>query len=81
MNYYYQGKMGKAQPLGTMPLSLVTPAIRAALIWFAQGERFEDWTTKQQTAALATTTCRRDDLPVPGPVELETFVPALSPTG
>jgi hypothetical protein len=72
---------GDAQPLGTMPLSVVTPAIRAALIWFAQGERFEDWTTKQQTAALATTTCRRDDLPVPGPVELETFVPALSPTG
>jgi hypothetical protein len=78
---YTVNAKGEAQPLGTMPLSLVSPAIRAALMWFAQGEKFEDWTTKQQTAALATTTCRRDDLPVPGPVELETFVPALNPTG
>lgn len=70
--------MGDAQPLGSMPLSLVKPAIRVALTAFAQGDAFEQWTTRVQTAALATTICRGDDLPVPGPVELETFVPALS---
>ena len=55
-------------------MSLVAPAIRAALTSFEQGDSFEHWTTRQQTAALATTTCREDVLPVPAPVELETFV-------
>jgi hypothetical protein len=73
--------VGNAQPLGTMPLSVVTPAIRAALTSFAQGDAFEQWTMKHQSAALARTTCRGDDLPVPAPVELETLVPILSATG
>jgi hypothetical protein len=73
--------LGDAQPLGTVPLSIVAPAIRAALTSFAQGAAFDDWTTKQQTSALATTTCRGDDLPVPGPVELETFAPMLASIG
>ena len=73
--------VGKAQPLGTMPLSLVEPAIRAALKSFAQGEAFEQWTTKLQTEALTSATCSGDDLPVPGPVELEMFVPFLSVSG
>jgi hypothetical protein len=70
--------VGDAQPLGTMPLSVVAPAIRTVLTSFAQGDAFEQWTTKQQTAALADTTCRGDDPPVPGPVELETLVPFLA---
>jgi hypothetical protein len=73
--------MGDAQPLGTMPLSLVAPAIQTVLTSFAQGDAFEQWTTKQQTAALARTTCRGDDLPVPAPVELETYAPFLSASG
>src|SRR5262245_15897542 len=73
--------LADAQPLGTMPLSVVAPAIRAALTSFAQGERFEQWTTREQSAALARTTCRADDLPVPAPLELETFAPVLSATG
>jgi hypothetical protein len=73
--------VGNAQPLGTMPLSVITPAIRAALTSFAQGDAFEQWTMKHQSAALARTTCRGDDLPVPAPVELETLVPILSATG
>jgi hypothetical protein len=73
--------LGDAQPLGTMPLAVVSSAIRAALTSFAQGEKFEQWTTREQSAALTTTTCRADDLPVPAPVELETFVPFLSATG
>jgi len=70
--------LGRAQPLGSMPLALVTPAIRVALTSFAQGDAFEQWTTKVQTAELATTICRGDDLPAPSPVELETFAPFLS---
>jgi hypothetical protein len=73
--------VGDAQALGTMPLSVVKPAIRATLTSFAQGDAFEQWTTKHQTAALPRTTCRGDDLPVPAPVELETLVPILSATG
>ena len=69
--------VGGAQPLGTMPIGLVEPAIRTALTSFARGAAFEAWTTKVQTAALATTTCRGDELPAPSPVELETFVPIL----
>ena len=70
--------VGSARPLGSMPLSVVTPAIRVALTAFAQGDAFEQWTTKVQTAALATTICRGDELPAPAPVELETLVPAVS---
>jgi hypothetical protein len=73
--------VGAAQPLGAMPLSVVAPAIRTVLKSFAQGDAFERWTTKQQRAALARTTCRGDDAPVPGPVELETLVPFLAVSG
>jgi hypothetical protein len=73
--------VGNAQPLGSMPLAVVAPAIRVALTSFAQGDAFEQHTTKIQTAALATTTCLGDDLPAPAPVELETFVPFLSVAG
>ena len=45
--------MGKAQPLGTMPLSRRRPRIRVALESFARGDAFEEWTTKVQTAELA----------------------------
>jgi hypothetical protein len=72
---------GTAQPLGTMPLALVERAIRVALMSFARGGAFEQWTTRLQTAALATVTCRGDELPVPAPVELETFLPFLSVSG
>jgi hypothetical protein len=70
--------LGGAKPLGSMPLTLVAPAIRRALQSFAQGDAFEQLTTKVQTAALAKALCRGDDLPVPGPVELDAFVPFLS---
>jgi hypothetical protein len=72
---------GEARALGTMPLSLVTPAIRSALSYFARGVKFSEWTVGRQHAALSETTCRKDELPVPASVELESFVPALSATG
>jgi hypothetical protein len=70
--------LAKAQALGSMPLSVVAPAIRVALTSFARGDAFEQWTTRVQTAELANAVCRGDDLPAPGPAELSTFVPFLS---
>ena len=58
--------LGKAQPLGTMPLVGRHAAIRVALSGFARGDAFEQWTTKVQTAALATAICRGDELPGAG---------------
>lgn len=72
---------GDARPLGTMPLTLVTPAIRSALSYFARGVAFSEWTVGRQHSALSETTCRKDDLPAPASVELESFVPALSASG
>jgi len=72
---------GDARPLGTMPLSVVTPAIRAALTSFARGAAYGNWSIARQNAALATTICARDDLPATGAVELEDFLPFLSATG
>ena len=72
---------GDARPLGTMPLSVVTPAIRAALTSFARGAAYGSWTIARQNAALATTICASDDLPATGSVELEDFLPFLSATG
>ena len=70
--------VGDALPLGSMPLALVTPAIRVALKSFAQGDAFEQWTPKVQAAELSKAICRGDELPAPGPAELETLVPFLS---
>jgi hypothetical protein len=73
--------VGNAQPLGSMPLAIVAPAIRVALTSFAQGDAFEQWTTTVQSSELAKTICQGDDLPAPGPIELETFAPFLSVVG
>ena len=72
---------GDARPLGTMPLSVVAPAIRAALSSFARGAAYGDWAIARQSVALATTICANDELPATGSVELEDFLPFLSATG
>jgi hypothetical protein len=73
--------LGDPMPLGALPLERARPAISAALTAFARGEAFERWTAARQTAMLAQTTCVRDDMPAPGPVDLSTFLPFLSLTG
>jgi hypothetical protein len=72
---------GDAQPLGTIPLVIVTQAIRAALSSFARGAAFGEWTIARQRGAISETTCRHDELPGPAAVELESFLPTLSATG
>jgi len=72
--------VGEARPLGTMPLSAVTPTIRAALTLFARGAAFDDRMVAQQSVALASTVCANDGLPSTGAVELESFLPFLAAT-
>lgn len=67
-----------AMPLGAYPLSLATPAIRAALVESKQLTAFENWLLTRQTAALRSTVCIRDELPSPEPVDLTGFVPFLA---
>jgi hypothetical protein len=78
---YTVSAVANAQPLGSLPLAIVAHAIRVALTSFAQGDAFGQWTTKVQAAELPRTICRGDDLPLPAPVELETFAPFLSVAG
>ena len=73
--------LGEPMPLGALPLERARPAISAALTAFARGEAFERWTAGRQAYMLGFTTCQRDDMPAPGPVDLSTFLPFLSLTG
>jgi hypothetical protein len=72
---------GEPRQLGTLPLSVVAPSIRSVLRLFAQRAAFDKWTTAQQTGALRSTICRRDDLPVAGSVDLTDYLPFLSTSG
>jgi hypothetical protein len=73
--------LGEPMALGALPLERARPAISAALTAFARGEAFERWASARQTSMLRVTTCLRDDMPAPGPVDLATFLPFLSLTG
>jgi hypothetical protein len=64
-------------PLGAVPLGRARPAIAAALRAFSLGDAFERWSVGKQTAALATATCAKDDLPQPAAVDLTQFLPFL----
>jgi hypothetical protein len=69
--------LGPAQPLGSLPLSKVGPAIVAALRGFERAQSFERWTIQQQTHALNRTTCLRDQLPQPAAIDLTQYLPFL----
>ncbi|MGZ4340132.1 MAG: hypothetical protein ACXVQ3_08755 [Gaiellaceae bacterium] len=69
--------LGPAQPLGALPLSVVRPAIVAALRGFERAQSFEHWTIQQQNHALNRTTCLRDQLPQPAAIDLTQYLPFL----
>jgi len=69
--------LGAAQPLGSLPLSAVRPAIRAALRGYARAQALEHWTIARQNVVLGRTTCRRDVLPEPSDVDLTQDLPFL----
>jgi hypothetical protein len=69
--------LGPAQPLGSLPLSAVRPAIVAALRGFERAQSFERWTIAQQNRALNRTICLRDQLPQPAAIDLTQYLPFL----
>ncbi len=67
--------------LGNLPLSLVRNAIRNALIESARDDAFVKWTVVRQVSGLARTGCALDQMPLPGSVELNDYLPFLSLAG
>jgi hypothetical protein len=72
--------LGPSGPLGAYPFSLARPAIRAALIDIARDQLFDRWLMRRESSALAWTTCRRDELPAVGTLELTSELPFLALT-
>ena len=66
--------------LGSIPLSRARPAIAATLSHFARYDAAVRWSGAAQVRALREAVCRRDDLPVPGVIELDTYLRFLSLT-
>lgn len=69
--------LGQAQPLGSLPLSTVRPAIVAALRGFERAQSFERWTIARQNVVLAQTVCLHDQLPQPAAIDLTQYLPFL----
>jgi hypothetical protein len=66
-----------SQPLGSLPISAVRPAIVAALRSFERAQSFERWTIARQNFVLNQTICLHDDLPQPAAVDLTQYLPFL----
>jgi hypothetical protein len=69
--------LGASQPLGSLPISAVRPAIAAALRSFERAQSFEHWTIARQNVVLNQTICLRDELPQPAAVDLTQYLPFL----
>jgi hypothetical protein len=65
-------------PLGAFSLADAGSSIRAALVRTAQDSVFDNWITSRENSALQWTTCRKDWLPAPGPLELSSSLPFLT---
>ena len=69
--------LAEAQPLGSLPVSSVRPAIVAALRGFERAQSFERWTIARQNLALSRTICLHDQLPQPAAIDLTQYLPFL----
>jgi hypothetical protein len=69
--------LAASQPLGSLPISAVRPAIVAALRSFERAQSFERWTIARQNVVLNRTICQRDDLPQPAAIDLTQYLPFL----
>lgn len=70
--------LGLPRPLGALPLELVRPAIAAQLVSYARNDAYHEWTAKVQESGLRKLACKRDALPLPGEVDLTTWLPFLA---
>ena len=73
--------LDEARPLGAVPLAQARPAISAALKQFARSDAVVNWSASRQQSLLDQATCRRDDLPVTGVIDLTDFLPFLALEG
>jgi hypothetical protein len=64
--------------LGAIPPELARRAITRALQAAARADAYGPWTTRRQNAALDGIRCLRDRLPVPGVVDLTSWLPFLA---
>ena len=69
--------LGASQPLGSLPISSVRPAIVAALRGFERAQSFESWTIARQNGALNRAICLHDHLPQPAAIDLTQYLPFL----
>lgn len=69
---------GASQPLGSIPLSTVRPAIRAALVALARDDRFDTWLAGREQTLLNSTVCAHDQLPQVSSIDLTTYLPFLA---
>jgi hypothetical protein len=69
------------RPLAALSLPQARSAIRTVLVSHARSEAVVRWSAVRQQALLDQATCRRDDLPQPGSVDLAAYLPFLELAG
>ena len=71
-----------AVPVAVTPMRTVNvvPSIRAALVTQAREAKYPLWISTQQTRSFRNVVCWRDQLPVPGIVDLTEYLPFLALT-
>jgi hypothetical protein len=69
------------RPLASLSLPQARAAIRTVLLSHARSEAVVRWSAGRQEALLSQATCRRDDLPQPGSVDLAAYLPFLELAG
>jgi hypothetical protein len=70
-----------ARPLAAVSLPQARQAIVTVLSSYARSEAVVRWSAIRQQVLLDQATCRRDDLPQPGSVDLASFLPFLALAG
>jgi hypothetical protein len=70
--------LGEAGPLGSFPLALAAPAVRAALVSEAKDAAFETWLRRRENQSLSTLACAHDQQPLPAAVDLTDWAPFLA---
>jgi hypothetical protein len=70
-----------ARPLAAVSLPQARQAIVTVLSSYARSEAVVRWSATRQQLLLDQATCRRDDLPQPGSVDLASFLPFLALAG
>jgi hypothetical protein len=69
--------LGPALPLYALPPARAQDVARAVLGRFAKDDVYQRWLRARESALLAVAVCARDDVPVPGDVDLTLWAPFL----